>query len=117
MATYTELAELRNDSTLLERIASGIQVEIARIVNLGGTQDNVEARHYLHAVMANPDGEAQRVWAYIIAVNSNRTKAQIQDVYDTIAEANANSMPDTASIEFQVQAVLPKFVKAKSRAE
>jgi hypothetical protein len=100
MATYAEIASLKQDGALGERICAGLLVKARAVLNevLPGNQ----ARHtWAQGVFLDPIAEIPRARNYLLADNASATVLQIQASTDNQIATALNGYVD----KFIAQAV------------
>lgn len=84
MATYTELFDLKNDSTLRNRIASAcaIQAEVIRNETPGVT-NHLNRLVWAKQAFANPERKAEEMMWALLAANAAQTTSAILAATDS----------------------------------
>lgn len=92
MATYTELNELRSDSTLRNRIITACAIKAAALIDLASPTTAQIA--WAKLVLANPYAVANDIMIYVLAKNAAFTVAQIQGATDAAIQTNVGAAAD-----------------------
>ena len=85
MATYTEIRDLFNDSTLSNR------VEVAVIVAANNLADNVSNNAWVAQAYSNPTAEAKKVLMAVLATNAGLDVSAIQGATDAALQTAVDS--------------------------
>lgn len=94
MATYTELYEIANNNTLLDKFTAAVAIQ-AEVIRNESDQTANHANRLLWAkdAFSNPRAMAEKMTWPILAQNANATKAQILAATDgAILTAVANAI-------------------------
>ena len=95
MATYTEIYELRNDSTLKNKVTIACIITAEEIMLELDTVPNHNNRLlWAKAVFANPPTEATRMYMALLAANNELEVVQIQNATDVVIQTNVNDHVD-----------------------
>ena len=92
MATYAELFELRNDSSLRNRVAVAVIKKAQDLIDL--TTPTADQITWANDAIDNPASKAGPILNYVLAANSSATVSQIQGASDTAIQANVDSAVD-----------------------
>ena len=99
MATYTELFDLRNDSTLKNKITVACIVAAETIrTESGATPNHANRMLWAKDVFANPGLESDRMLMAVLAQNKNATVAQITSASDATIQTAVNTAIDVFAI-------------------
>lgn len=95
MATYLELLQASNDSTLTQkiRVAVIIAAELVRM-EPGTTANHVVRVAWAKNVFLNPEQEAKRMLWCVLAQNKDATLAQIIGASDATVQTAVNAAID-----------------------
>lgn len=91
MATYMELAGLRTDSDLQDKIA--VACVIAAEAKLSGTPTAAQAA-WATGVLASPGGAAKSVINAVLAANKDAAASAILAATDAAIQANVDAVVD-----------------------
>ncbi len=92
MATYIELRELMNDSTLQHRVATA--VVIAAQGKLNEPTPTSARKGWASRTFAHPLQEAKRILKSVLAANSGASVAAIQGATDASIQTNVDDAID-----------------------
>ena len=92
MATYTELYNLKSDSSLRNRVAVAITIKSKDIIALETpTQDQ---KNWATKAITNPAEQADKIYNYLLADNASATVSQIQSATDAAIQTKVNTIID-----------------------
>jgi len=95
MATYNELYTLTADSALRNRVRVAVIVAAQTIRGEdGGTPNHANRLLWAAAAMANPAGEAQRMFHAVLAANKDSTVEQISGASDAAIQTAVDNVVD-----------------------
>lgn len=95
MATYTELFELRGNSTLRNRVAVAMIVAAETIRNEdGGTANHANRLLWAKEVFQGRLPQANDMLTAVVAANKDATVAQIASATDAALQANVDAAVD-----------------------
>lgn len=92
MATYTELYDLRSDSSLLNRITVAAVVKAQSLID-GGTP-TVDEITWANNTIMNPRDVAESLINYVLAANKAASVATIQGASDSAIQTNVDNAAD-----------------------
>lgn len=88
MASNAQLYSLRNDQTLLERVAVSVSKAVATVAaESTGTANHAARLTWARQAMANPLKEAEQVIWILLAQNAGLSEAQIRAVADSALDS------------------------------
>lgn len=95
MATYAELLQASENSTLMGkiRVAVIIAAEAVRVENTG-TANHANRLKWAKRAYENPDAEAQRMMRAVLAQNASATLGQITGASDATVQTAVNAAVD-----------------------
>lgn len=92
MATYEELYDLRNDSTLRNRVLVAIVVKAQEIID-SVTPTSAEVT-WAEEALENPGMHLDGLLHYVLSANKDASVAQILGATDTAIQTNIDSAVD-----------------------
>lgn len=92
MATYADLYAIKNDASLLGKVAVAV-IKKAQLL-LDGVAPTSNQLTWVEKALSNPEAVARVLLNYVIVVNSTLTVAQIQGASDTAVQSNVNDAVD-----------------------
>lgn len=93
MASYIELRNLFNDSTLRNKVAVAVTIAAQGIIASSGTETAPRIA-WAQRALRSPEPEAQVALMYVLAENSALTVAQINAASDTALQTAVNEAVD-----------------------
>lgn len=92
MATYSELYDIRGDSSLRNKIRVAITKKAQTLIDLASpTQAQLK---WALVALSGPEAEAEKIFGYVLSANSSATVANIQNATDAAIQANVSSAVD-----------------------
>lgn len=99
MATYEELYALKDDATMLSKIAVACVVAAEAIrTEAASAANHLQRTHWAARVFADPQTEAARMWWAVLAQNKTATTAQITGATDATIQTAVNAAVDVFAV-------------------
>lgn len=90
MATYSELHDLFNDSTLLDKVEAAVVIAAQGII--GGAETNQAQRDkWAEQALSNTRDTAEKMLPAIVAANKGITADQIKNAADSAIQTNVDA--------------------------
>ena len=102
MATFEELVDVMNDTSMQKRVQGAICIFAFDLLN--ADEPTKQERWWARAVLHNPEAEAIKTWRFIVSKNDSKDIAFIL------------GMPDRGgkSIQNHLEKVIPQLIMAMS---
>lgn len=91
MATYQELFDIRNDTTLHDKVTIASVIKAQTLLDGTPTQDEVD---WAMVTLDDPNSRANQIMYYVLAANNAATVAQILAATDAAIQTNVDNAVD-----------------------
>ena len=94
MASYTELEELRNDTTLKARVRVATMIAAETIRTEAAPANSAQRLAWAKSVFENPSTMGEQMFWAVLAANKDVAKATIQAAGDAAIQTNVDAAVD-----------------------